>query len=84
MSHFAKDDGLNIFRLPFGWQYAVADNLGGPLDPTFMSTYDGMVQACLATGASCILDVHNYARWNGQIVGQSSVSNDALVSLWTQ
>ena len=84
MTHFAKDDNLNIFRLPFGWQYAVANNLGGPLDPTFMATYDSMVQACLATGASCILDLHNYARWNGQIVGQSAISNDALVSFWTQ
>jgi len=71
MKHFHDDDGLNIFRLPVGWQYLVAGKLGGTLDATFFSTYDAIMQSCLAlSGTKCILDVHNYARWNGGIIGQ--------------
>jgi len=82
MQHFATDDTLNLFRLPVGWQYLVNNDLGGPLDQDFFSTYDQIMQACLATGALCILDVHNYARWNGGIIGQGGPSNDEFSSLW--
>jgi endoglucanase len=33
MKHFASDDKLNIFRLPFGWQYMVKNTLGGQAGP---------------------------------------------------
>ncbi|CAF9923012.1 hypothetical protein IMSHALPRED_005827 [Imshaugia aleurites] len=84
MQHFSTDDQLNLFRLPVGWQYLVANDLGGTLDPTFLSTYDSIMQSCLATGALCILDVHNYARWNGGIVGQGGPTNDQFSNLWVQ
>lgn len=85
MQHFVSI-GLNTFRLPVAWQYLVNDNLGGDLDDTNFGKYDELVQGCLDTGAFCIVDIHNYARWNGQIVGQSdgTVTNDHLDSLWKQ
>ncbi len=64
MQHFAYDDRLNIFRLPVGWQYLVNYNLGGPLDSNYFAEYDGLVQACLQTGAMCIIDIHNYGMFN--------------------
>jgi len=76
MQHFVKNDNMNIFRLPVGWQYLVNNNLGGALDSTAAGNYDQLVQACLATGASCIIDIHNYARWNGGIIGQGGPTND--------
>lgn len=85
MNHFVKDDGLNAFRLPVGWQYLVNNKLGGTLDATNFKNYDALVQGCLSSGASlCIIDVHNYARWNGQIVGQGGPTNDQFTSLWSQ
>lgn len=84
MTHFAHDDGLNIFRLPVAWQYLVNNNLGGPLDYNNAGQYDRLVQACLSTGAKCIIDVHNYARWNGQIIGQpGGPTDDQFSSLWS-
>lgn len=85
MQHFVSI-GLNTFRLPVAWQYLVNDDLGGDLDETNFGKYDELVQGCIDTGAFCIVDVHNYARWNGQIVGQSdgAVTNDHLESLWKQ
>lgn len=84
MKHFYNDDHMNIFRLPVGWQYLVNNNLGGQLDSTNFGYYDQLVQSCLSTGAYCIIDIHNYARWNGAIIGQGGPSNDQFVNVWTQ
>jgi endoglucanase len=83
MNHFVNDDKLNIFRLPVGWQYLANNNLG-TVDSTNLGNYDQLVQACLSTGASCIVDIHNYARWNGQIVGQGGPTNDQFAATWSQ
>ena len=84
MQHFYRDDNLNIFRLPVGWQYLVNNNLGGTLDSINLGYYDQLVQSCLSTGAYCIIDIHNYARWNGAIIGQGGPTDDQFVSVWTQ
>ncbi|KAK3614716.1 hypothetical protein LTR56_027072 [Elasticomyces elasticus] len=84
INHFVKDDGLNVFRLPVGWQYLLNNNLGGTLDATNFGKYDKLVQGCLASGASCIIDIHNYARWNGAIIGQGGPTNAQFANLWSQ
>lgn len=84
MNHFATKDGMNIFRLPVGWQYIVGGQLGGNLNSANLAKYDQLVQGCLKTGAICIIDIHNYARWNGKIIGQGGPTNAQFVNLWTQ
>jgi endoglucanase len=87
MQHFVKDDGLNAFRLPVSWQFLVNNKLGGPLDATNLAMYDNLVQGCVTAGAAmCIIDVHNYARWNGMIIAQTpgGPTNDQYASLWSQ
>jgi endoglucanase len=84
MNHFVDDDGLNVFRLPVGWQYLLNGNLGGNLDSTNFANYDSLVQGCLSSGAElCIIDIHNYARWNGGIIGQGGPTNSQYASLCT-
>jgi endoglucanase len=85
MNHFVKDDTLNAFRLPVGWQFLLNNQLGGTLDGNNFAQYDSLVQGCLNSGASlCILDIHNYARWNGAIVGQGGPTNAQLADVWRQ
>ena len=86
MNHFASQYGLNVFRLPVCWQYLVNGNLGGALDSNNFGVYDQLVQACLQTGAYCVVDIHNYARWENQVIGQSggAVTNDQFASVWQQ
>ncbi|GJE86576.1 fCBD and Cellulase domain-containing protein [Phanerochaete sordida] len=83
MQHFVNDDGFNVFRLPVGWQFLTNDVLTGTLDEDNFQEYDTLVQTCLATGASCIVDVHNYARWNKEIIGQGGPSNEIFAELWS-
>ncbi|KAJ8123786.1 hypothetical protein ONZ43_g343 [Nemania bipapillata] len=84
MSHFVNDNSMNIFRLPVGWQFLVNNQLGGTLDSGNFGQYDQLVKACLGTGATCVIDIHNYARWNGQIIGQGGPTNDQFANLWSQ
>ena len=84
MKHFVNDDGLNTFRIPIGWQTLV-DSVGGTLNSKNWATYDKQIQGCLDAGAAmCIVDVHNYARWNGAIVGQGGPTDVQFASLWSQ
>ncbi|KAK5195584.1 hypothetical protein LTR99_002110 [Exophiala xenobiotica] len=90
INHFVQDDGLNAFRLPVSWQYLVNQFDGGSLganklDSSNFATYDQLVQGCLNSGASlCIIDLHNYARFNGYIIGQDGPSAAEFASLWSQ
>ncbi|KAK2000571.1 cellulase [Colletotrichum falcatum] len=84
MNHFVQDDKLNMFRLPISWQFLVNNQLGGQLNANNFGRYDQVMQKCLATGAYCMLDIHNFARWNGGIIGQGGPTDDQFVSLWTQ
>ncbi|KAG8999674.1 hypothetical protein FRB90_012026 [Tulasnella sp. 427] len=73
--------GMNTFRLPIGWQYATP-TLGGSFDPTGWGSYDKLMQCCLALpGAYCVVDIHNWARWNGAIIGQG-MSDTPYIKLW--
>lgn len=75
---------LNMFRLPISWQFLVNNQVGATLDATNLGKYDQLVQACLKTGAHCMIDIHNFARFNNAIIGQGGPADDAFVSLWTQ
>jgi len=82
MQHFVNDDKLNVFRLPTSWQYMTNGVVGGVLDETNAGIYDQLVQACLATGATCEIDIHNYARWDGEIIGQGGPTNAEFAAFW--
>ncbi|CAK7269222.1 hypothetical protein SEPCBS57363_003492 [Sporothrix epigloea] len=84
MQHFAKDDGVSIFRLPTSWQFLINNDkvASGTLDPTNAGQYDLFMQACLSTGAYCMIDVHNFARFNGGVVGQGGPPDAMFVAIW--
>ncbi|KIJ14619.1 glycoside hydrolase family 5 protein [Paxillus involutus ATCC 200175] len=83
MQHFVKDDGYNVFRLPVGWQYLTYNQMTGVLNETQFANYNMLVNACLTTGAYCEIDIHNYARYDGQIIGQGGPSNEIFAELWS-
>ncbi|KAK7949597.1 glycoside hydrolase family 5 protein [Apiospora saccharicola] len=84
MKHFVSDLGMNMMRLPISWQFLVNNQLSGSLDANNLGKYDQLVQSCLKTGAHCMIDIHNFARWNGGVIGQGGPTDDQFVSLWSQ
>ncbi|KAF8578407.1 glycoside hydrolase family 5 protein [Ramaria rubella] len=81
-AHFSGE-GANLFRIPFAWQL-MTPTLGGTINASFLEIYDTTVQAALATGAYVIIDLHNYARWNGGVIGQGGPTNAQFASIWSQ
>ncbi|KAL6792977.1 glycoside hydrolase family 5 protein [Trichoderma sp. SZMC 28012] len=84
MKHFAEDDGLNVFRISATWQFVLNNTVDGELDELNWGSYNKVIDACLVTGAWCMIDMHNFARYNGGIIGQGGVSDDIFVNLWVQ
>ncbi|ATY62125.1 glycoside hydrolase family GH5 [Cordyceps militaris] len=82
MEHFVKDDKLNIFRLPVSWQLLTNAKGGSTLDAQGWESYDTLMQACFATGAYCMIDLHNFARFDKGIIGQGGPSDATFAQLW--
>ncbi|GAP87480.2 putative endoglucanase viii [Rosellinia necatrix] len=82
MNHFVADDGINVLRIPTSWQFLVNNQLGGAIDASSFSKYDQLVQSCLDSGARCMIDIHNFARWDGQIIGQGGPTDEQFASFW--
>ena len=60
------------------------NDLGGTLNSGNLAQYDALVQSCLSVASFCLVDVHNYARYNGAIIGQGGPTNAQFASLWSQ
>ncbi|OAA73343.1 glycoside hydrolase family GH5 [Cordyceps fumosorosea ARSEF 2679] len=82
MEHFVKDDKLNIFRLPVSWQFLTNAKGGSDLDPQGWESYDTLMQTCFDTGAYCMIDLHNFARFDKGIIGQGGPSDATFARLW--
>lgn len=66
------------------WQFLVNNKVGGALDTTNLGKYDQLMQDCLATGATCAIDIHNFARVNRGIIGQGGPPDAQFADLWSQ
>jgi hypothetical protein len=65
-------------------------NLGAFLHTSLMNTtpithqlgkYDELVQACLATGAHCVIDIHNYARYATFIRTLTTIYSNSIIQV---
>jgi endoglucanase len=56
----------------------------GTLDKQNTAQYNQLVRSCLNTGSFCIIDIHNYARFEGQVIGQGGPTNAQFATLWFQ
>ncbi|KAI9324183.1 glycoside hydrolase superfamily [Zopfochytrium polystomum] len=73
----------NLFRVNFAWE-RLQPTPNGPLDSAYLSTIQTAVKQIKSAGAIALLDVHNYARYNGQLLAppSSSSSSSPLADLW--
>lgn len=79
-SYFAGK-GMNTIRLPFLWE-RVQPALNGPLDQAQLGLIKKSLEAAKANKQYLILDLHNYATYNGKRIGTSDVPASALADLW--
>lgn len=73
--------GFNSIRLPFLWE-RLQPALEGPLDSDELKRLTDTVALIRSHRMSVILDPHNYARYDGRIIGSKDVSREAFADFW--
>lgn len=69
-----QDAATGVLNMTNFAEYNALVNVSIARDPS-AARFLPLAQACLGTGAFCIVDVHNYARFNGQVRLESGVSS---------
>ncbi len=75
------DKGMNIVRLPFRWE-RVQLLPNAELNAAELKRINKIVDHATGQGALVILDLHNYARYHGDIVGGAQLSVSAFGDVW--
>ncbi|KTT63685.1 cellulase [Pseudomonas oryzihabitans] len=64
--------GVKLIRFPIIWE-RLQPKLGGPLDSAYVALVNQTFGYAQKHGIKIILDLHNYARYRGQVIGTSGV-----------
>lgn len=79
--YFAKK-GMNTFRIPFLWE-RLQSRLSLPIIEAELDRLKNTVEYITdKLGGYVVLDLHNYGRYNGQIIGESSVTQYEFSQFW--
>jgi len=80
--NYFTSKGLCILRIPFKWE-RLQPNLMQNFEQNYLNELNKFVNAATSNGAQVIIDPHNYARYNGKIIG-SELSVNNFNDLWTR
>ena len=80
---YYQSHGIELIRLPFRWE-RMQPTLGGPLDPAELNRMIKFLDAAAARGMSVVIDLHNFGRYDNQVIGSSGVPIAAFQQFWTQ
>ena len=75
--------GMNVIRLPFLWE-RMQPVQNGPLNQTYLSQIDSVVNYAASKGIKVDLDLHNFGYGYGNEVGSSGTPASSLDNLWSQ
>jgi endoglucanase len=74
-------NGCNVIRLPFLWERLQPD-LDRRLDAAETARLRSVVRQATGVGLKVILDVHNYARYFGKVIGSTEVPEESFAAFW--
>jgi endoglucanase len=73
--------GMEVIRLPFLWE-RVQPTENGPLSTAELARIDDVVNYAASKGLMVDLDVHNYGKGYGSLIGSAATPNSAFADLW--
>lgn len=82
VSQYAKA-GFNTLRIPFLWE-RLQPRLNSAFDEAELARLDEVVAAGAASGVTIVLDVHNYATYQFEMIGSESVPISAFEDFWSR
>jgi len=74
---------VNIIRLPVLWE-RLQHKLGDDLNEDEIKRIDAIVLYTTSKGIKLIIDIHNYAKYFGIVIGTPNFPSTALGDLWRQ
>jgi len=80
---YCRAKGIAVVRLPFRWE-RIQHSLLGPLDADELARLDAVAVLARERGIRLLLDMHNYARYRGQLIGSEEVPNAAFADVWSR
>jgi len=78
---YFSSKGMNIIRLAALWE-RLQYQLMSPLHEPDMEKIDAIVGYARSKGMKTIIDVHNYAKYKGSVIGTRNLPPQALADLW--
>jgi aryl-phospho-beta-D-glucosidase BglC (GH1 family) len=78
---YCQAKGLTVVRLPLRWE-RIQPKLMDTLDEAELRRLDAAVKLAAERDLKILLDVHNYARYYGQVIGTPEVPNEAFADFW--
>jgi len=79
---YYQSKGLRLIRLPIMWE-RIQPTLSSSLDATELGKLTTFVDAVASRNMKIIVDIHNYARYNGNIIGAlTGVTTADVQDLW--
>lgn len=76
-----QSKGVRLMRLPFDWE-PLQPALNGPLNAQYIANLKRSVEKMGARGMKVLLDLHNYDRYNKELVGTEAVPYEAFADVW--
>ena len=73
--------GMDVIRLPFLWE-RVQSTENGPLNSAEIARIDDVVNYAASKGLMVDLDMHNYAKGFGALIGSAQTPNSAFADVW--
>lgn len=73
--------GATALRIPFLWE-RMQPSLLKPFNPEELALLDAVVKAGAERRVTIVIDVHNFGRYRGQLVGSDEVPAQAFEDFW--
>jgi endoglucanase len=73
--------GVKVIRLPFRWE-RLQPEVGGAWDAAELARLDGAIAHARARRQRLLLDLHNYGKHRGRLIGSPEVPREAFADFW--
>lgn len=80
---YFKSKGIDLIRLPFRWEH-MQTSIGGELDAAEAGRLQTVLDAAGARGMQVVIDLHNYGRHSGSVIGSDALPIPAFADFWSK
>ncbi len=78
---FYDSKGVELIRLPFTWE-RMQNTINGELNQDELGRMKHFLAEAEERGMEVIVDLHNFGRFNGAVLGSPAVPNSAFADFW--